>query len=91
MNLAGAIEYLKKQGFWVYGTDPVSGRDLSSVDFSGNVGLVMGSEGRGMRQLVRKQCDFLLSIPMAGRIDSLNVSVAAGIILYEISRAFRKA
>ncbi|HUH65800.1 MAG TPA: 23S rRNA (guanosine(2251)-2'-O)-methyltransferase RlmB [Syntrophales bacterium] len=91
VNLAGTIDYLKGRGFWIYGTDPVSGKDISSVDFSGHVGLVMGSEGRGMRQLVRKQCDFLLSIPMVGRIDSLNVSVAAGIILYEILRAFRKA
>jgi 23S rRNA (guanosine2251-2'-O)-methyltransferase len=56
------------------------------MTYEGNVGLVMGSEGHGMRSLTRKQCDFLLSVPMRGRIDSLNVSVAAGIILHDVLR-----
>ena len=55
-------------------------------DYEGDIGLVMGSEGRGIRPLIRKKCDFLISIPMRGQVASLNVSVAAGIILYEILR-----
>jgi 23S rRNA (guanosine2251-2'-O)-methyltransferase len=90
VNLSNAIDYLKERGFWIYGTDPASGRDFSSFDYSGHIGIVMGSEGKGMRPLIRKKCDFLLSIPTMGKIDSLNVSVAAGIILYEILRTFRK-
>jgi len=90
VNLSNTIEYLKKKGFWIYGTDPVSGKYVSSFDYKGHIGLVMGSEGRGIRPLIKKKCDFLLSIPMMGKIDSLNVSVAAGIILYEILRAWGK-
>ena len=90
VNLSNTIDYLKEQGFWIYGTDPASGRNFDSFDYSGHIGLVMGSEGKGMRPLIRKKCDFLLSIPTMGKIDSLNVSVAAGIILCEISRKFEK-
>jgi 23S rRNA (guanosine2251-2'-O)-methyltransferase len=90
VNLSNTIDYLKDRGFWIYGTDPVSGKDFGSFDYDGNIGLVLGSEGTGMRPLVRKKCDFLLSIPTIGKIDSLNVSVAAGIILYEILRTFGK-
>ena len=59
-------------------------------DYEGHVGLVMGSEGRGIRPLIRKKCDFLISVPMRGQIASLNVSVAAGVILYEILRKWGK-
>ena len=90
VNLSNAVDYLKAQGFWIYGTDPASGKDFGSFDYDGHIGLVMGSEGTGMRPLIRKKCDFLLSIPTIGKIDSLNVSVAAGIILYEILRTFGK-
>ncbi len=90
VNLANAIDYLKSQGFWIYGADLASGKSLASCDFKGHIGLVMGSEGKGMRPLVRRKCDFLFSIPQMGKIDSLNVSVAAGIILYEILRTLRK-
>ncbi len=90
VNLSNAIDHLKEQGFWIYGTDPASGKDFSSFDYGGHIGLVLGSEGAGMRPLIRKKCDFLLSIPTIGKIDSLNVSVAAGIILYEILRTFGK-
>ena len=90
VNLSNAVDYLKEQGFWIYGTDPASGKDFGSFDYDGHIGLVMGSEGTGMRPLIRKKCDFLLSIPTIGKIDSLNVSVAAGIILYEILRTFGK-
>jgi 23S rRNA (guanosine2251-2'-O)-methyltransferase len=90
VNLSNTIEYLKERGFWIYGTDPVSGKNVSTFDYKGHIGLVMGSEGKGMRPLIKKKCDFLLSISTVGKIDSLNVSVAAGIILYEILRAWGK-
>ncbi len=89
VNLTQAIEFMKESGFWIYGTDASSDCDAGSVRFEGDVGLVMGSEGRGIRPLVRKHCDVLLSIPLFGRIDSLNVSVAAGILLHEIRRSAR--
>jgi 23S rRNA (guanosine2251-2'-O)-methyltransferase len=90
VNLSNTIEYLKERGFWIYGTDPISGKNVSTFDYKGHIGLVMGSEGKGMRPLIKKKCDFLLSISTVGKIDSLNVSVAAGIILYEILRAWGK-
>ncbi|TFG92846.1 MAG: 23S rRNA (guanosine(2251)-2'-O)-methyltransferase RlmB [Syntrophobacterales bacterium] len=86
VNIARTIDRLKEEGFWIYGTDADCGEELNSQDYSNHVGLVLGSEGKGMRPLVRKKCDVLVSIPMIGIIDSLNVSVAGGIILYEITR-----
>ncbi len=86
VNLVGAIEYLKERGFWIYGTDAAAKTDIHSADYNGNIALVMGSEGRGIRALVRQKCDFLVSIPMRGRVASLNVSVATGVILFEILR-----
>ena len=83
-NLSNTIEYLKTKGFWVYGTYASDGQDIRSINFDEKVVLVMGSEGKGIRELVKKKCDFLISIPMLGKIDSLNVSVAAGITIYEI-------
>jgi len=85
-NLAGALDALKDMGFWIYGTDAAGGTDPVGVSVSGATAVVMGSEGSGLRPLIRGKCDFLLSIPMKGTFDSLNVSVAAGIVLYEISR-----
>jgi 23S rRNA (guanosine2251-2'-O)-methyltransferase len=85
-NLSRAMDDLKKQGFWIYGADTHAGQNIHEVTYQGDIGLVMGSEGRGMRPLTRKQCDFLVSIPLRGKIDSLNVSVAAGIILNDIVR-----
>lgn len=86
VNLIQAIDFFKENGFWIYGTDVGAQCPVGSVRFDGNVGLVMGSEGKGMRPLVRKHCDVILSIPLFGRVDSLNVSVAAGILLHEIRR-----
>jgi 23S rRNA (guanosine2251-2'-O)-methyltransferase len=90
VNLANTIEYLKDKGFWIYGTDPASRNKVNTFDYKGHIGLVMGSEGRGMRPLIKKKCDFLISVPIVGKIDSLNVSVAAGIVLYDILRAWGK-
>lgn len=90
VNLVRTIEDLKDAGFWVYGADAGAKDDVSSLDYDGNVALVMGSEGRGIRPLVLKNCDFLVSIPMLGKVASLNISVATGVILFEILRKWRR-
>ncbi len=84
-NLASAIDELKEKGLWVYGAD-MQGEDFGKVDFSGAVALVVGSEGKGISRLIREKCDFLVSLPMKGKINSLNASVAAGILMYEVAR-----
>ena len=86
VNLVRTIEYLKEREFWIYGADAEAQSDIRTPDYEGHIALVMGSEGRGIRPLIRKNCDFLISIPMRGRVASLNVSVAAGVILFEILR-----
>jgi 23S rRNA (guanosine2251-2'-O)-methyltransferase len=85
-NLATTLQRLKKEGFWIFGAAADGEQSLYQIDFSGSVCLVMGGEAKGIRPLVREQCDSLISIPMHGTLDSLNVSVAAGIILFEIVR-----
>ena len=82
---SAAIDQLKKEGIWIYGTD-ASGEAYTSTDFKGAVGLVIGSEGEGIGRLIREKCDFLLKLPMLGKIASLNASVAAGIFMYEVVR-----
>ncbi|MDR2909406.1 MAG: 23S rRNA (guanosine(2251)-2'-O)-methyltransferase RlmB [Oscillospiraceae bacterium] len=89
-GLPETIEKLKKAGIWVYGAD-MAGEPYDQTDFSGPVALVMGGEGKGLGRLVKERCDRLVSIPMRGRTEALNVSVAAGIILYEIARQRDKA
>lgn len=84
-NLGAAIDQLKKEGIWIYGTD-ASGEGYTSTDFKGAVGIVIGSEGEGIGRLIRDKCDFLLKLPMLGKITSLNASVAAGIFMYEVVR-----
>ncbi len=86
VNLAQSLDYLKEKGFWVFGADAHEGSHLKDTDFICSVVLVLGGEEKGLRQLVKKKCDFLITIPMAGNFDSLNVSVAAGMMLYEIIR-----
>lgn len=87
-NLAACIDTLKENGVWIYGTD-ASGSDYSETDFTGGVGLVIGSEGFGISKLIAKKCDFMIKLPMLGRINSLNASVAAGIFMYEVLRQRR--
>ncbi len=87
-NLAASIEYLKSQNIWIYGTD-AEGTDYTSVDLTGGIALVIGSEGYGMGKLIKEKCDFLLSLPMAGHVNSLNASVAAGVFMYEAVRQRR--
>ena len=85
-NLSQTLDELKDKGFWVFGADAHEGKPLAGQDFDCPVALVLGSEAKGLRPLVKKKCDFLVTIPMAGNFDSFNVAVAAGIILYEIFR-----
>lgn len=85
VNVASTLDYLKDRGFWIYGTEADSGKPLNSLEYETDIVIVVGSEGGGIRPLIKKKCDFLLSIPMLGKIDSMNVSVAAGIIIYDIS------
>ncbi len=84
-NLASCIDVLKENGIWVYGTD-ASGSDYDKTDFTGSCALVIGSEGFGISRLIRKKCDFMVKLPMHGKINSLNASVAAGIFMYEVLR-----
>ena len=84
-NLVRATEQLKQAGFWVYGAD-AGGQNCRKIDFAAKSALIMGSEGTGIASLLEKQCDTIVSIPTCGKIDSLNVSVAAGVLLYEISK-----
>ncbi|MCR4938675.1 MAG: 23S rRNA (guanosine(2251)-2'-O)-methyltransferase RlmB [Treponemataceae bacterium] len=84
-NLVRAVEALKEAGYWVYGAD-AGGITIAESRLEGKVVLIMGSEGTGMSRLLEKECDAIVSIPTCGKLDSLNVSVAAGILLYEIRR-----
>ena len=87
VNLSKEINSLKDAGFWIYGAD-MSGNSSYETAFSSRSVLVMGSEGSGIRPLVRSNCDYMVRIPMSGHIDSLNVSVSAGILMYEYRRKF---
>jgi len=85
-NIARAIEELKEGGYWIVGLDERADRRHSDVDLSGPITLVLGGEGKGLHELVRERCDFLVSIPTTGPVGSLNVSVAAGVALFEVVR-----
>jgi 23S rRNA (guanosine2251-2'-O)-methyltransferase len=80
-NIATLLDDLKKQGVWIYGAD-MNGTDYTKCDMSGACALVIGNEGKGMARLVREKCDVIVSLPMKGHINSLNASVAAGILMY---------
>lgn len=85
-NLARFLRTIKEQGVWVIGTVGEADTTLYQADFRGPAALVMGAEGKGMRRLTREHCDLLITIPMLGQLDSLNVSVATGVCLYEALR-----
>lgn len=89
-NLARTMEELKEAGYWLVGLDEEGDREYTEVDFTSLVGIVMGGEGRGLHELTRKRCDFVVKLPTVGPVKSLNVSVAAGIVLFEVVRQ-RKA
>lgn len=84
-NLSACIDTLKEKGVWIYGTD-ASGSDYCKTDFTGSMALVIGSEGFGISRLIREKCDFIVKLPMYGKINSLNASVSAGIFMYEVIR-----
>lgn len=84
-NLVNTINYLKKQNFWIVGTS-MEGTSYTKINYDGNIAIVIGNEGDGMSKLVKQNCDFIASIPMIGKTNSLNASVAAGIMIYEVVR-----
>jgi 23S rRNA (guanosine2251-2'-O)-methyltransferase len=88
-NVTRALETLKEKNYWIYGLDERGTQGYDQPDYSGNAALVLGGEGKGLHELTAKRCDFLVKIPVAGRIASLNVSVAAGIVLFEVLRRRR--
>jgi 23S rRNA (guanosine2251-2'-O)-methyltransferase len=83
-NITRIIEFLKSNGYWIYGADK-SGEVISKVNYSSKLAIVLGEEGSGIRPLVKKNCDVIISIPTNDKLDSLNVSVSTGIILYELN------
>ena len=85
-NLVNAINKLKDNGFWIVGTALDNSVDFKTIDYSGKIALVIGNEGSGISNIVANNCDFLAKIPMYGKTNSLNASVAAGIMIYEIIR-----
>jgi 23S rRNA (guanosine2251-2'-O)-methyltransferase len=88
-NMAESLQKLKDKGFWVYGAEGSADQHIYQADFAGPICLVIGGEAKGIRPLVKKNCDFLVSIPMQSSLDSLNASTAAAIILFEIVRQQR--
>ncbi|HYM10987.1 MAG TPA: 23S rRNA (guanosine(2251)-2'-O)-methyltransferase RlmB [Bryobacterales bacterium] len=82
-NLNRALEFLKEKEYWIFGLDERAERSYDQADYRGRAAIVLGGEGKGLHQQVARHCDFLVKIPVAGRIASLNVSVAAGIVLFE--------
>jgi 23S rRNA (guanosine2251-2'-O)-methyltransferase len=88
-NLARTLRQLKEAGIWVVGTDADAELPLFDADLTGPMAIVLGAEGRGLRRLTREHCDRLVSIPMAGMVESLNVSVAVGVCLFEARRQRR--
>ena len=85
-NVAQTVRSLKKAGVWVAGAAAGDARPYTEADLSGDIALVVGAEGEGISPLVRRECDYLLAIPIVGKTESLNASVAAGILLYEAVR-----
>ena len=81
-NIKSTIDKLKKDGYWIVGTD-MNGTNYSQIDYKGKTCIIIGNEGSGMARIVRENCDFIAEIPMKGKINSLNASIAAGIIIYE--------
>src|SRR6267378_4452417 len=89
-NIGRTLEELKSRNLWIVGLDERASQNYDSLDYKMDCAIVLGAEGKGLHELVRKKCDFLISIPMLGKVPSLNVSVAAGVMLYEIVRQRQK-
>jgi 23S rRNA (guanosine2251-2'-O)-methyltransferase len=90
-NISRTLEDLKSKGLWIAGLDERGLQSYDKVDFKMDCAIVLGAEGKGLHDLVKRKCDFLVSIPMLGKVPSLNVSVAAGVMLYEVARQRRMA
>jgi 23S rRNA (guanosine2251-2'-O)-methyltransferase len=88
-NLARTMEELKEAGYWLVGLDEHAEQSYTEVDYASPVGIVLGGEGKGLHELTRKRCDFVVSLPTTGPVKSLNVSVAAGVVLFEVLRQRR--
>ena len=86
-NLVNTLKQLKKHGYWIVGSDGSATQMYTDIDYDMNIVLIIGSEGKGMSRLVKEECDFIVKLPMKGRVTSLNASVAAGILLYNIERS----
>jgi 23S rRNA (guanosine2251-2'-O)-methyltransferase len=91
VNLARTLDELKEKAIWIVGLDERGGQNYDQVDYGMNCAIVLGAEGHGLHELVRKKCDFLVSIPMSGGVSSLNVSVAGAVVMYEVARQRRSA
>jgi len=89
-NISRTLEELKQKNIWVVGLDERASQSYDALDYKMDCAIVLGAEGKGLHDLVRKRCDFLVSIPMLGKVPSLNVSVAAGVVLYEVVRQQKK-
>lgn len=89
-NLVQAIQELKESGYWIVGTDMTNSTDYRKIDYTGKAAIIIGNEGSGMSRLVRESCDFIARIPMYGKVNSLNASVSAGIMIYEVLRQKNK-
>src|SRR5205823_9789623 len=85
-NIARTLEELKSRNLWIVGLDERAQQTYDALDYNMDCAIVLGAEGKGVHELVRRKCDFLVSIPMLGKVPSLNVSVAAAVVLYEIVR-----
>jgi len=89
-NIARSLDELKKKNLWIVGLDERGPQSYDAIDYKMDCAVVFGAEGKGLHDLVRRQCDFVVAIPMLGKVPSLNVSVAAGVVLYEIMRQRRE-
>jgi 23S rRNA (guanosine2251-2'-O)-methyltransferase len=85
-NLNNSINYLKNNGYWIVGTEMKASKTIFEMDFKMPIGLLIGNEGKGVRKSLIDKCDFIVRIPMSGKLDSMNVSVSTGVFLYEILR-----
>jgi 23S rRNA (guanosine2251-2'-O)-methyltransferase len=89
VNLARALDELKERNVWIVGLDERGERTYDALDYNMDCAIVLGAEGHGLHDLIRQKCDYLVSIPMAGKVPSLNVSVAGAVVMYEIARQRR--
>jgi 23S rRNA (guanosine2251-2'-O)-methyltransferase len=89
VNLARTLDEMKQKNIWIVGLDERGEKNYDEIDYNLDCALVLGAEGHGLHDLVRKKCDYLVSIPMAGKVDSLNVSVAGAVVMYEVARQRR--